>query len=35
LEPREAYFPKRITGTVYCFGLPGKDEVAALGKGDE
>jgi glucose dehydrogenase len=32
---REAYFPKRITGTLYSFGLPGKDEVDALGKGDE
>jgi polyvinyl alcohol dehydrogenase (cytochrome) len=24
----EAYFPKRYTGTLYCFGLPGKDEVS-------
>jgi glucose dehydrogenase len=34
-EPREAYFPKKLTGTLYCFGLPGKDEVDQLGKGDE
>lgn len=25
----EAYFPKRYTGTVYCFGLPGDDEREA------
>jgi glucose dehydrogenase len=34
-DPKEAYFPKRLTGTLYCFGLPGKDEVDRLGKGDE
>jgi outer membrane protein assembly factor BamB len=31
----EAFFPKRNTGTLYCFGLPGEDEVAKLGSGDE
>jgi glucose dehydrogenase len=35
LDPREAYFPKRLTGTVYSFGLPGKDDVSEMGKGDE
>jgi polyvinyl alcohol dehydrogenase (cytochrome) len=34
-DAREAYFPKRLFGTLYSFGLPGKDEVAAMGKGDE
>ncbi len=34
-DPREAYFPKRLTGTLYSFGLPGKDEVDRLGEGDE
>jgi glucose dehydrogenase len=34
-ESREAYFPKRLTGTLYSFGLPGEDEVDAMGKGDE
>ncbi len=31
----EDYFPKRIVGTVYSFGLPGEDEVSRLGMGDE
>jgi glucose dehydrogenase len=35
LDSREAYFPKSLTGAVYCFGLPGEDAVSALGKGDE
>ncbi|MFM7149017.1 MAG: PQQ-binding-like beta-propeller repeat protein, partial [Gemmataceae bacterium] len=35
LDPKEGYFPKRLTGTLYCFGLPGKDEVDAMGRGDE
>jgi hypothetical protein len=35
LDPKEAYFPKRLTGTLYSFGLPGKDEVDGMGDGDE
>ena len=35
LDPREAYFPKRLTGTLYSFGLPGKDAVSRMGAGDE
>jgi outer membrane protein assembly factor BamB/dienelactone hydrolase len=31
----EAYFPKRYTGTLFCFGLPGDDEVGRLGSGTE
>ncbi len=31
----EAFFPKQNTGTLYCFGLPGEDEVAMLGAGTE
>jgi outer membrane protein assembly factor BamB len=27
----EAYLPKRYTGTLYCLGLPGEDEVSRLG----
>jgi outer membrane protein assembly factor BamB len=34
-DPKEAYFPKKLTGTLYSFGLPGKDEIDRLGKGDE
>jgi glucose dehydrogenase len=34
-DPREAYFPKSTTGTVYSFGLPGDDEVSRLKSGDE
>jgi glucose dehydrogenase len=34
-DPREGYFPKRLTGAVYSFGLPGEDEVSRLGAGDE
>ena len=34
-DPKEAYFPKRLTGTLYSFGLPGKDEVDRMGDGDE
>jgi glucose dehydrogenase len=34
-DPREAYFPKRLTGTLYSFGLPGQDEVDQMGKGNE
>jgi outer membrane protein assembly factor BamB len=29
----EAYFPKKFTGVLYSFGLPGQDEVSRLGKG--
>ena len=31
----EAYFPKRPTGFLYSFGLPGDDEVDRMGAGDE
>lgn len=34
-EPKEAYFPKSATGTLYSFGLPGEDEVCGIGAGDE
>ena len=26
----EAFFPKKFTGIVYSFGLPGEDEVSRL-----
>lgn len=29
----EAYFPKKYTGVLYSFGLPGEDEVSRLGDG--
>jgi outer membrane protein assembly factor BamB len=31
----EAYFPKKNTGTLHSFGLPGEDEVSRLGAGKE
>jgi polyvinyl alcohol dehydrogenase (cytochrome) len=31
----EGYFPKRATGVLWSFGLPGEDEVAQLGAGKE
>jgi polyvinyl alcohol dehydrogenase (cytochrome) len=31
----EAFFPKKYTGVLYSFGLPGKDEVSRLGAGSE
>ena len=31
----EAYFPKKNTGVLYSFGLPGEDEVSRLGAGKE
>jgi outer membrane protein assembly factor BamB len=31
----EAFFPKKYTGTLYSFGLPGADEVSRLGRGRE
>jgi hypothetical protein len=31
----EAYFPKSAEGTLYSFGLPGQDEIDAMGEGDE
>jgi polyvinyl alcohol dehydrogenase (cytochrome) len=34
-DPDEAYFPKSFTGSVRSFGLPGDDEVSAMGSGDE
>ncbi len=34
-SPAEAFFPKKYTGVLYSFGLPGEDEVAKLGAGRE
>jgi polyvinyl alcohol dehydrogenase (cytochrome) len=34
-EDYEAFFPKKYTGTLYSFGLPGEDEVNRLGSGKE
>ena len=31
----EAFFPKKYTGELYCFGLPGEDEVSRMGAGKE
>jgi polyvinyl alcohol dehydrogenase (cytochrome) len=31
----EGYFPKKSTGVLYSFGLPGADEVSRLGAGKE
>jgi outer membrane protein assembly factor BamB len=31
----EAYFPKKNTGVLYSFGLPGEDEVSRMGAGKE
>jgi polyvinyl alcohol dehydrogenase (cytochrome) len=31
----EAYFPKKLTGVLYSFGLPGEDEVSRMGSGNE
>jgi hypothetical protein len=31
----ETYFPKKNTGVLYSFGLPGEDEVSRLGPGKE
>ena len=31
----EGYFPKKYTGVLYSFGLPGDDEVGRLGAGEE
>jgi polyvinyl alcohol dehydrogenase (cytochrome) len=31
----EAFFPKKFTGVLYSFGLPGEDEVDLLGAGRE
>ena len=31
----EAFFPKKSTGVLYSFGLPGADEVGRLGAGTE
>ncbi len=35
LDANEAYFPKKFTGQLICFGLPGQDEVSRLGNGNE
>ena len=34
-SPGEAFFPKKYTGVLYSFGLPGEDEVSKLGGGKE
>jgi polyvinyl alcohol dehydrogenase (cytochrome) len=31
----ESFFPKKYTGVLYSFGLPGEDEVDRLGAGNE
>jgi outer membrane protein assembly factor BamB len=31
----EAFLPKKYTGVLYSFGLPGEDEVSRLGAGRE
>ena len=31
----EAFFPKKYSGVLYSFGLPGADEVSRLGAGSE
>jgi outer membrane protein assembly factor BamB/dienelactone hydrolase len=31
----EAFFPKKYTGVLYSFGLPGEDEVSRLGAGTQ
>jgi outer membrane protein assembly factor BamB len=31
----EAFFPKKYTGVLYSFGLPGEDEVSRMGAGKE
>ena len=31
----EAFLPKKYTGVLYSFGLPGEDEVGPLGAGNE
>jgi outer membrane protein assembly factor BamB len=31
----ETFLPKSSTGVLYSFGLPGEDEVARLGPGNE
>jgi polyvinyl alcohol dehydrogenase (cytochrome) len=31
----ETYFPKKYTGVLHCFGLPGEDEISRLGAGRE
>ena len=33
--PNEDFYPKRYTGTLISFGLPGEDAVDQLGSGDE
>ena len=31
----ETFFPKNYSGVLYCFGLPGEDEVSRMGAGKE
>ena len=33
--PAEDFFPKRYTGTLYSYGLPGEDDIEGMGAGDE
>jgi polyvinyl alcohol dehydrogenase (cytochrome) len=34
-DSNEVYFPKKYTGELYSFGLPGEDEISRLGAGPE
>jgi glucose dehydrogenase len=34
-DAREAFFPKKLTGALVSFGLPGEDEISRLGQGKE
>ena len=34
-QDSEAFFPKKYTGILYSFGLPGEDEVSGLSSGNE
>ncbi len=31
----ESFFPKKNTGVLYSFGLPGEDEISRVGSGKE
>jgi hypothetical protein len=34
-SPFESYLPKQYTGSIRCFGLPGRDEIDELETGKE
>jgi polyvinyl alcohol dehydrogenase (cytochrome) len=34
-DSHEGFFPKKYTGELYSFGLPGEDEISRLGAGTE